>query len=367
MVLVAPASTPSLGRSRVSASAARLRASALFAFLVLLLLTLTGCDFDLEGAKVAAERFKAKSVAVLAAVEAEAEAAEAPPEATELDEADEEVVTLDKGRGLVRGHVLSFPHQFQTHDGEYDLVIHFHGNTDAVEESYDLANIDAVLVIINLGEGADRYERAFADPSRLRRVRRRVEDKLRARVLAQPKLRHMALSAWSAGYGAVMRIIDQPEHREVLDAVLLFDAMHANYEPGTHRVADGDVAPFERLADDAAAGKLLMFVTHSRIQPENDNLASVRETADRVLEHVGAHRSPVTGVVKPRMLKAVEGVYSHKSMIELEASSVAIQGQLFIAEYDGRSPLHHVAHLLQMSQIGLPRLMLRWKNNPSAR
>lgn len=286
-------------------------------------------------------------------------------------EAEPELVTLEPGRGTVRGHVLSFPNRFQTENGEYDLVVHFHGNTDAVEESYELAGIGAALVIINLGEGADLYERAFSDPSRLRAVRRRVRDKLRKRGVEEPKLRRLALSGWSAGYGAVMRIIDQPEHRQMIDAVLLFDGMHARYEPGTQtepgarpQLAAGDVAPFIRLGKRAAADELLFMITHSKIQPKNRYLASVRETADVVLDEVGLERTEVTGVVKPRMLEAVEGIYARRSMLELHATTVAIEGNLLVAEYDGRSPLHHVAHLLQMSQIGLPRLALRWKNRP---
>lgn len=296
-----------------------------------------------------------------------------PPEASPVEEDTEtepEIVTLEPGRGTVRGHVLSFPNRFQTKDGEYDLVVHFHGNTDAVEESYELAGIGAALLIINLGEGADLYERAFSDPSRMRGLRRRVREKLIARGVEKPKLRRLALSAWSAGYGAVMRIIDQPEHRTVLDAVLLFDGMHARYEPGTQtepgarpQLAAGDVAPFVRLGERAANDELLFMITHSKIQPKNADLASVRETADAVIDEVGVERTKVTGVVKPRMLQAVEGIYARRSMLELHATSVAIKGQLLVAEYDGRSPLHHVAHLLQMSQIGLPRLALRWKHH----
>jgi hypothetical protein len=48
-------------------------------------------------------------------------------------------------------------------------------------------------------------------------------------------------------------------------------------------------------------------------------------------------------------------------MLPLKARSVAIKGQFMVVEYGGRSPLHHVAHLLQMSQIALPRLAHRWK------
>ena len=335
---------------------------AALAVAISLLCLATGCSTDVDSRTL--QHLSAEELIVPTIVEDD------EPAAPEPAVAEPEIVTLEPGRGTVGGHVLSIPNRLHTEDGEYDLVVHFHGNTDAVEESYELAGIGAVLVIINLGEGADVYERAFSDPSRMRGLRRRVRDKLRARGVRKPKLRRLALSAWSAGYGAVMRVIDQPEHREALDAVLLFDGMHARYEPGTQtepgarpRLAAGDVAPFVRLAERAIDDELLFMITHSKIQPKNRDLASVRETADTVIDEVGVKRTKVTGVVKPRMLKAVEGIYARRSMLELQATSVAIEGQLLIAEYDGRSPLHHVAHLLQMSQIGLPRLALRWKHH----
>jgi hypothetical protein len=276
---------------------------------------------------------------------------------------------VEPGRDTVRGHVLSFPPGFTTRDGAYDLVVHFHGNTEAVEESYALAHIDAAVVIINLGEGADRYEQRFSDPSRFSAILDRVQKKIAERGVQKPHMRRLALSAWSAGYGAVLRLIDQPVVQDRLDAVLLFDGMHARYEPGTETsradrpsLAAGDVAPFLRLARRAVDDELLFFITHSRIQPENASLASVRETADVILDSLDIQRAKVSGVVKPRMLKAVEGIYARRSMLPMQALTVAIDHQLMVAEYDGRDPLDHVAHLLQMSQIGLPRLGLRWKN-----
>jgi hypothetical protein len=274
--------------------------------------------------------------------------------------------SVEAGRGSVRGHVFNVPEGFHTHDGQYDLVVHFHGNTDAVLESHALAGIDAVLVIVNLGEGADLYDTAFADPSAFKRLRRRVGETMKERGVAEPELRRIGLTAWSAGYGAVLRIIDQPVHRDRIDAVLLFDGMHAGYMPITREVSRGDAGPFIRMGARAANDELLFVVTHSQIQPVNPELASVKETADLVLEHVGAIRTEVAGTdlsrtVKPRYLEAVRDIYSQRSVIELYARSLATKGQLVVAEYDGSSPLHHVAHLLQMSQIGLPRLVDRWK------
>jgi hypothetical protein len=62
----------------------------------------------------------------------------------------------------------------------------------------------------------------------------------------------------------------------------------------------------------------------------------------------------------PRKLDAIRDVYSDKSLVPLRAQSVAVRKSLMVIEYAGNSPAIHIAHLLQMSQIGLPRLQQRW-------
>jgi hypothetical protein len=268
------------------------------------------------------------------------------------------------GRGHIGRHILSIPPGLDAPDGNYDLAIHFHGNTKAVEESYRLAKIRAVLLIVNLGEGADRYRDAFPSPTTLEGLLRKVNEDLAGRGVPHPRLRRLALSAWSAGYGAVLTILQQPEHRPLIDAVLLFDGLHARFQAGTGKVDENEVRPFVELAEDAAAGRTLFLVTHSAITPVNTELASVGKTSDALLEHVGVKRLRTTGQVRPRKLEAIRGVYGDKSLVTLRAESVAVKKGLMIIAYDGISPEHHIAHLLQMSQIGLPRLALRWKNPP---
>src|SRR4030095_6193760 len=97
----------------------------------------------------------------------------------------------------------------------------------------------------------DRYSQAFPNPLALRKLLQTVGDKLEERGVAHPQLGRLALSAWSAGYAAIEQIIRQPEHRRAVDAVLLFDGLHARYVPDTARVDPNEVAPWESLAEDA--------------------------------------------------------------------------------------------------------------------
>lgn len=267
-----------------------------------------------------------------------------------------------EGRTTVRGHVLSLPPDFSAPTGDYDLVIHFHGNTDAVEESYRRAGVNAPLVIVNLGAGATRYVRRFADPSRLPGILRRVDEKLAARGLKHPHRRRLALSAWSAGYGAVMRILEHRELAAQVDAVLLLDGLHARRMPVTGGIDRQDLAPFAAFAARAAIDDALFVITHSDIEPEGP-LVSVDDCSGFLLRKLRIERRPMSGRIAPTTLAAAHAAYATRSLLPLELSSVARHGGLVVRAFEGRSPEHHIAHLFQMEELALHDLEHRWSDH----
>ena len=269
------------------------------------------------------------------------------------------------GRTTVRGHVMTIPPGFSARDGSYDLVIHFHGNPNAVEESYRRAGIDAAVVIVNLGAGATRYIRQFADPGQLEGILRRVDTKLAERGLERPKRRRLALSAWSAGYGAVMRVLDQPSVAAQVDAVLLLDSLHARRMPGTGGIDRQDLAPFRGFAARAAAGKALLVISHSDIEPEGP-LVSVDDCSDYLLEQVGVRRRIASGRVAPTTLEAALAAYAPRSLFPLDLVTEARRGGLLVRGFEGRAPEHHIAHLFQMEQLVLDDLHRWWAATPGA-
>src|SRR6185503_17275870 len=98
---------------------------------------------------------------------------------------------------------LAIPPSFESEDGAYDIAIHFHGNTDLVEDSFAIAKINAVVVMVNIGIGSGPYEGRFSNPDVFKELLTRVKGQLEKRGLANPTQRRIALTAWSAGYGAV--------------------------------------------------------------------------------------------------------------------------------------------------------------------
>src|SRR5262249_44353589 len=106
-------------------------------------------------------------------------------------------------------------------DGGFDVVVHFHGGSKFVEPAFDQGSVDAALLTVNLGIGSGKYEDLYQDASALGRALGAVQGVvLRSGVAASPRVRRVALSAWSAGYGAVARILVNDAEADRVDAVL---------------------------------------------------------------------------------------------------------------------------------------------------
>jgi hypothetical protein len=263
-------------------------------------------------------------------------------------------------RSPVAGGLLTIPPAFRSPDGAYDLVIHLHGNTDLVEESYAISGLDAVVVILNLGNGSGVYEDRFANAFSLPEILDRTQTTLEKRGLAHARLRRLALTAWSAGYGGVLKVLEQPALAEKVDAVLLLDGIHVGYQPKSTELYVERLEPFIRFASRAVAGKALFSITHSNITPLG-HYAGTHETTDALLRAVSVSRGPAGEAPPMPALFSVEGVIAKKRLIWLQPESEVVQGGLHVRGYGGDQPEHHIAHLVQMSATAVPDLVAWWK------
>jgi hypothetical protein len=268
-------------------------------------------------------------------------------------------------RSPIAGGLLMIPPAFRSLDGAYDLVIHFHGNTDLVEESFVTSGIGAVLVTMNHGNGSGVYEDRYANPLVLSDVLDRVQATLEKRGLEHAKLRRLALTAWSAGYGAVLEILTRPALAEKVDAVILLDGIHVGYRAGTSEPQLDRLMPFERFAREAMEGKKLFTITHSDITPVG-HYAGTRETTDALLRSIGVDRQ--SGGEAPAMpaLHSIEGVIARKKIVKLVPETFVAKGELRVRGYAGDQPEDHMAHLIHMTTAALPDLAARW-NQPGSR
>jgi hypothetical protein len=251
---------------------------------------------------------------------------------------------------------VSIPSSFSSTDGAYDLVVHFHGHPKLVEESFAHSGIDAVITIINMGAGSSAYESLFATRLMLPSVLERTRAVLEKRGLRGAKLRRLALSAFSAGYGAVYGVLGQPALAEDVDAVLLLDGIHTGYLPRDHSLDLDRLTPFTRFAEQAVAGKKLFSITHSEILPRG-NYAGTHATTDALLTQVGVARVP-GGEAPP--LPALASIANVEKLVSFVPLSEAKKGGLHVRGFAGTEPPDHIMHMVEMSETVIPDLVRYW-------
>ncbi len=254
---------------------------------------------------------------------------------------------LDSAKRLVEpgSRVFYIPGGCRSVAQSYNLLIHFHGAPTAMEPAFERSGIQGVLMIANYGIGSGKYEDAYQDAGAFDRTLDHVAAVVQKLCPNAAKPSRIALSGWSAGYGAVMRIIDRQRDAARVDAVLLSDGMHCGFETdgkAERRVSVDQMAPFTFFAEEAVAGHKLMAVTHSSIQTP---YASTTETSDALLSQLGLERIPLNAVgPRPTM-----------TMI-----SRADAGDFHVEGYAGQDKAAHADQLHAFGDTLLPYLKARW-------
>ncbi len=227
-------------------------------------------------------------------------------------------------------------------DTQYDVVVHFHGVPERVFDAYEKSGLNAVLVVSNLGAGSGRYENTFATAGSFKSLLSGVHSLVEKHCGKLTRGR-VAISSWSAGYGAAYRILAHADDAALVDAVLLADGLHAGYDPADRRkVSSAQMEPFTKFAQRAANGDAVMVITHSSIAPPK--YASTSQTAAHLAEHVGAKRSTETAV-GPR---------------DMQQISAASLGDFSVRGFSGNGPDAHCDHLFALDALLFAPLAQAW-------
>jgi len=279
------------------------------------------------------------------------------------------------------------PSTFETSDGSYDLLIHFHGNTAVVKESVEVAKLNAAVAIINVGVGSGPYEEYYAQPGTYEELLAAIDHGLRQRGVTNAHVRRVALSAWSAGYGAISTILHVRKKSDPLDAILLLDGIHCSWEGANSAVyaaagggadptnmnpelaaarASGAIntrqlGPFLDAAKEAADGHIYFGITHSDIDPIT--YVSTTLTSNYLVKAVGAENEPLDpdhDAPHYVELESMANAVDHSKEKTMEPTSEARKGCFHVIGYKGETQEHHMAHLFEMSQTLLPELVERW-------
>ncbi len=285
-----------------------------------------------------------------------------PPEPVETTRAD---VRMKRGVHvrIPRG-VLYAPAEFESADGQFDLVIHFHGNVELIEQSIDAAKLNALVAIINVGDGSSVYTKEMQNPYAFDRLLTTIEGRAEKRLrLADPQIRNIALSAWSAGFASVNEILGSRSRFDRIDAVLLMDSPHSKYAPGSGTDVYGpSIEPYVAFARRAMADQKLMLITHSEIPTEG--YPSTTETTDAVLNALSLERQaalPEELSPPPVEIPVALQAFPSGERNWLQVVNQVKEGNFAVYGCTGNGKGDHIAHLAQMSVTVLPPLRDRWQ------
>ncbi len=182
--------------------------------------------------------------------------------------------------------------------GSLDLVFYFHGAPFITHHAAESSGVDFVGVTVQLGGGSSAYNASFVDSTAfldlVEAIRKELEDEGIKRNFGRT-----ILAGFSAGYGAVRRILSWPHNREMVDAALLLDGIHASYVPDRTVLAEGGsietghLEIFLSFAQEAAEGRTgkRFVITHSEVFP--GTFVSTTEATDWIIEQMGLKRTPV--------------------------------------------------------------------------
>ncbi|HEY6078059.1 MAG TPA: hypothetical protein VIW29_04615 [Polyangiaceae bacterium] len=217
--------------------------------------------------------------------------------------------------------------------GRYDVILHFHGAHPYVRDLVEKAGIHAVVAVLNAGNGAERYAQAYRATGALSSLLRQVEMAAAPWCAGQAEPGRVALTAWSAGYGGIEKLLARPEDRERVDAVLLADGLHAGFTDRWKRTfAPNALEAFRQFGALAKADHKLFAITHSSI--ETDGYASTTECSELLLKALS---------IQP------EGPFtSGKS------------GHFSVEGSTGSDAPAHIAQFRQMDATLLSKLHMRW-------
>ncbi len=180
-----------------------------------------------------------------------------------------------------------------------DLLIHFHGVPYLVNYAAENYRKPLIACSVNIGEGSAIYAREFKDTARFSQLIDSIRVVAGRMTHHRVIIKHIILSGFSAGYGAIRQIISCNHNFKMVDAVLLLDGIHASYVPDKRVLSRGgkidstELSPFLSFARACSqhSSKKEFLITHSEIFP--GTFVSTTEATDYILRCLGIKRKAV--------------------------------------------------------------------------
>ncbi len=162
-------------------------------------------------------------------------------------------------------------------DARIPVCIHFQGAPIAAAENFVRSRRDGCLIASTIRGLSSAFAGPYRDPEAFGRLLAEGEQEL-ARILGRPaRFGDLAVSSWSAGYGAVRELLKDPRWFERIGTIAVADSIYATVVAQDVRAPlVADMVDFGRFAQAAARGEKTMIVAYGLYQTD---YASTSETA----------------------------------------------------------------------------------------
>jgi hypothetical protein len=167
-----------------------------------------------------------------------------------------------------------------------DVIVHFHGDPQTYWNNAKWANLNTIIVTVNYNGLSSAYETPFSNSALFQSVLDQALTKVRAESDIPDNLQwdKVAVSSFSAGYGAVRQILKSSTYQSEISSLLTADSMYAT------TAADGtpddtQMAGYKTFALAAKNGQKTFLLSHSQVA--TSGYESTVETSNELMQYLG--------------------------------------------------------------------------------
>ena len=223
------------------------------------------------------------------------------------------------------------------------LAVHFHTADWVAIGEHLRAGYRFPIAVLLLGSGSATYRAPFTDTNRFPRLLALVAATEARRGVGEAAVQNVDVCSFSAGYGAVRELVQQPAAFARIQRIVLADSLYGGLAGGTNgsgpRVVQTDhIACWLPFARAAVRGEKTFVFTFSEIP--TPSYASTGECAAALLAALGL---PLESVAPGSLPAAAEPTYP----LRLRADA----GRLHVWGYAGREAGAHLVHPRHLADV----------------
>lgn len=219
------------------------------------------------------------------------------------------------------------------------LTVHFHTAAWLPIQAHHAAGA-GVVAVVNRPGLSSAYRVPFSDPAAFPALEQAVRDGLTAQGRPCPPFAGLTFTSFSAGYGAVRELVQQPSVFDRIRTVILCDSLYASLDSSSaeRRADPAQIAPWLPLAQAAARGEKSFTLTVSEVPTD---YASSSECASAIVSALGGELAPAPNPPPVREAKP-EGFALLRNFVK---------GRLRVGLYEGSGAPAHVAHVWGLQSL----------------